>query len=209
MIDWLRIVMAAIVGALATMLVGFVSPRLRRWNLTRQLSVRTSVPQEPNARCIVRNAGYWTVGRAGIYISLDIEPEDVVPPPDNQEAFVTPSAFAPIDEAQLCWSVRKPEPNPMTVDILAKKKLYFSPFSVGDTFIRIPSEEGWDGKSRVFLRRRTYHGIFKFVTADTNAKELFLTIDPQSPGFLRLTNRRCSRREIPRDSLRRLLDLNR
>ena len=163
-------------------------PRLRRWNLTRQISITQDPPHNGNARFGVANAGFWTIADAMLYLYLDIREQDVLPPPDGFQAHIAPGRFVPLRDSgeQLRWSV---SPNPMKVDILAKENQPFSPCVIRADFIIIPSESGWGGPSRpegpasvarVFLRRKVYTGRLTVVTADTNGHIYDVRIDPYS-----------------------------
>ena len=74
----------------------------------------------------------------------------------------------------------------MKVAILAKEEQPFSICRVTPDWILIPSEEGWpklplpSPTARVFLRRRVYTGRLRFVSADTDAREFLVRIDPEN-----------------------------
>jgi hypothetical protein len=182
-------VLVALLGALAG---GFMSllinllmivffPRLRRWNSTRKLSIITDPPHNGNARFRVVNGGYWTVSDATLYLQLDMQEEDVLPPPNGISVHIAPGRFVPLDGDQLCWSIRAPMMNPMKVAILAKERQPFSPCQIHADGILIPTEEGWPpAHARVFLRRRVYTGRLTLVSADTDARAFRIRIDPDS-----------------------------
>jgi hypothetical protein len=99
---------------------------MRRWNLTRKISIVADPTHGGHARFRVVNGGYWTITDAMLYLSLNISPEDVLPPPNGCRAHIEPKRFAPISGDQMCWSVRHPVPNPMRVPIYAKERQPFS-----------------------------------------------------------------------------------
>jgi len=178
---WLLIV-AAVVGGGVSLLVNLVMlvllPRLRRWNLTRKLSIVTDPPHEGNARFRVVNGGYWTISDAILYIQLDFEESDTLPATPDLRLWIAPGRFVPMSGDQLCWSV---SPNPMKVDILAKERQPFSPCKIVPGGILIPAEGGWPPAiARVLLKRRVYTGQLTFVSADTDARIFRVRIDPNS-----------------------------
>lgn len=181
--------LVALLGALAGGLMGLITslltnvflPRLRRWNLTRKLSITCDPPHNGYARFRVVNGGYWTVTDAMLYLDLDIRQEDALPPPMDTRVHLAPGRFVPLTEGQLCWSVRTPTANPMKVAILAKERQAFSLCQIRDDGILIPTEEGWPpAHARVLLRRQPYSGRLKLVSADTNARTFSVHIDPEN-----------------------------
>jgi len=182
----------AITGGFMGLLVSLISdialPRIRRWNLTREISILRDLPHEGFARFRVVNNGFWTINDAMLYIALDICKEDTVlghfacnPSDLRFIAHIEPHRFVPLTGDQLCWNVRDPKPNPMKVSILAKERQPFSLCHIGQC-ITIPSEEGWppSNHARVFLQRKTYKGWLKFVSADTDARYFRIEINPDS-----------------------------
>ena len=161
-------------------------PRISRWNLTRHIQVYQEPPHGIYARVRVFNGGFWTMGQAIGYLSLEITPDDVIAPPAGNDAFIKPETFIPLAEDQLCWSVRAPGKNPIKVDIFAKEKQPLALCAIDGDIIMIPSEEGWAPAenrprvARVFLRRRAYFGCLKIVSADTNAKYFQIEIHPEN-----------------------------
>ena len=178
---WL-LVLGAVVAGLVSLLVNLVVqvllPRLRRRNLTRKLSVIAEPPHDGNARFRVVNGGYWTIADAMLYLQLDFEEADTLPPTPDLRVWIAPGRFVPMSGDQLCWSV---SPNPMKVDILAKERQQFSPFKILPGGILIPAERGWPPEiARVLLKRRVYTGQLRFVSADTDARIFRVRINPDS-----------------------------
>ncbi len=193
----------AITGGLASLLINLIfsiaMPRIRRWNLTRSIGIYPEKTHGFHTRLRVFNGGYWTLGNAVCYISIDATEEDVIPPPPNEKAFVTPDHFVPLEEMQVCWSVWYPTINPMKVDIYAKERQPLSPCGFNDEFIMIPSEHGGviqenhSRIARVFLRRKRYSAVLKIVTADTDARYFQLIIDPENKAMpLTITGINCT-----------------
>jgi hypothetical protein len=170
------------VSVLVNLLFTVLAPRLRRWNLTRHVSILPDPTHGGHARFRVINGGYWTISEAMLYLSLDASPEDVLPVPNGWRAHIEPHRFVPVSGDQMCWSVRNPVPNPMKVSIYAKERQPFSLCHIENDRITIPSEEGWPpvGHARVLLRRRRYTGVLKLVSADTNGCYFGVTIDPNA-----------------------------
>ncbi|MCX7409451.1 MAG: hypothetical protein NTZ32_15350 [Planctomycetales bacterium] len=175
-----------LVSLVANMVLNTMIPRIRRWNLTRKIRVYAEPTHGMHARLRVVNGGYWTLGNSMCYISIEATADDVLPPPNGEQAFVTPGEFIPLEEMQLCWSVWSPTINPMKVDIYAKERQPLSPCAFGENYVMIPSEHGWlipnSGSriARVFLRRKRYTAVLKFVSADSNARCFRLMIDPDN-----------------------------
>ena len=132
-----------VVSIVVNLFLSAFVPRASRWNLTRHLRVYAEAPHGTYARCRVFNGGYWTIGQAMAYLSLEYTKEDVIDPPPDNEAFIRPDCFIPLSEDQLCWSVRAPDKNPMKVDIFAKEKQPLALCTIDGQIISIPSEEGW------------------------------------------------------------------
>lgn len=177
------LVLAAVVGGAVSLLVNLVVqvwlPRLRRWNLTRKVSIIADPPHDGNARFRVVNGGYWTIADAILYLQLDFREGDTLPPTADLQVHIAPGRFAPLSGDQLCWSVR---PNPMKVDILAKERQPFSPCKILPGGILIPAEGGWPpAVARVLLRFRVYTGHLRLVSADTDARTFRIRIDPTTP----------------------------
>jgi len=178
----------AAAGGIVSLVLNVLQPRIKRWNLTRQIKAYPEEVHGSHKRCRVCNGGYWTISQAMLYIALDYDCEkDVIAPPKGEDAFINPSHRIPLRGDQLCWSVRSPTVNPMKVDIFAKERQPFSLCDIRNDCIMIPSEEGWefpkDGsprKARVFLRRKDepYTGFLKIVSAETNARLFRITINP-------------------------------
>jgi hypothetical protein len=178
----LLLVLAAVIGGAVSLLVNLVTqvllPRLRRWNLTRKVSIITDPPHDGNARFRIVNGGYWTIGDAILYLQLDFEEADTLPPTPDLQVHIAPGRFAPLSGDQLCWSV---SPNPMKVNILAKERQPFSPCKILPGGILIPAEGGWPpAVVRVLLRHRVYTGRLRLVSADTDARNFRVRIDPNS-----------------------------
>ena len=171
-------------SASASLIVSTITPWLKRRNLTQRLQLYAEQDSGGYSRCRVYNGGYWTISQAVIYLSLDLDADDVLSPPVGYDAFIKPDKFVPLKGDQLCWAVRAPTINPMKVDIFAKERQPFSPCSIRDDMIIIPSEEGWERQNfRVFLRRKNYSGALKIVSADTDARFFHFSIrtnDPQA-----------------------------
>jgi hypothetical protein len=165
---------------LVTLITVLTLPRLRRWNLTKQVSIVTDPPHNGHARLRVVNGGYWTVADAMLYLHLDIKEEDVLQPPPGLQAHIQPNSFVPLPESgeQLCWSVT---PNPMKVAILAKERQPFSPCKITAEYIMIPSESGWPPNTvRVFLQPHEYSGTLLLVSADTDGRKFRVHLNPNS-----------------------------
>jgi hypothetical protein len=179
---------AAIAGGLVsfitTLILGTLAPRIKRSNLTRRIKVYVEAIHGQHIRCRVYNGGYWTIGQAILYISVEFDSADILPPPAGQDAFIRPDHAVGLTGDQLVWSVRSPEVNPMKVDIYAKERQPFSPYGLHGDMIMIPSEHGWDFPkegvriARVFLKKKTYFGALKIVSADTNARYFNIEIQP-------------------------------
>jgi hypothetical protein len=194
----------ALAGGIVSLIVNFFLqsflPWLKRARLTRSVQVYAEVSHGVHARCRVYNGGFWTMGNAIAYITLNVTEEDVLNPPNGQDAFIKPGQFVPVADQQLCWSVRSPTVNPMRVDIFAKERQPFAPCAIDTDTIMIPSEEGWTFPcdrpriARVFLRQKQYNGFLKIVSADTNARFFALEIHPENSQHP-LTVRALSARE--------------
>jgi len=171
-------------GALVSTFVSYeFFPCWRRKRLTKRLNVTGDSTQGNQTRARVYNGGFWTIKNAIIYLRLPLSKDDVLDPPPGHKAHIRPDHFVPIDEEQLCWSVRAPTVNPIKVDIYAKERQPFSPCALTDPCdkIIIPSEEGWPQPvnqcstqlttpyMRVFLRPKPYTGYLKVVSEDTDA----------------------------------------
>jgi hypothetical protein len=124
---------------LITVLSLVALPRLRRWNLTRRISIATDPPHLDHVRLRVVNGGFWTINDAMLYLHLDIQEQDALSPPAGLAAYIAPGQFVPFADSgeQLCWSV---SPNPIKVAILAKERQPFSPCRITADYILIPSE---------------------------------------------------------------------
>jgi hypothetical protein len=185
----------AIAGALMSLLITIALPLLRRCIITWCVSISADVPHDGLARFRVVNGSFWTINDAILYITLDFKEQQTLPALKDWRAHIEPGRFVPLKSDQLCWSVRDPDPNPMKVSILAKERQPFAPCSIDKEVITIPSEEGWpsmDEKdendkikkigshARVFLRRQSYKGWLKFVSADTDARYFRIEINPDS-----------------------------
>jgi hypothetical protein len=192
----------AIAGGFASFIVNLVfniaMPRIRRWNLTRKMCVYPEETHGLHSRLRVFNGGYWTLGNSICYISIDATAEDVLPPPQGENAFVKPNESVPLKEEQLCWAVWYPTVNPMKVDIYAKERQPLSPCLFGPNYIMIPSEDGWlnckdrPRIARVFLRKKRYTAVLKVVSEDTDARCFQLTIDPENVAMpLKISNMKC------------------
>jgi hypothetical protein len=165
---------------LVTLCTFFTLPRIRRWNLTKQVSIVIDPPHSGHARLRVVNGGYWTIEDAMLYLHLDIQHNDVRQPPHGERAYITPGSFVPLPDSgeQLCWSVA---PNPMKVAILAKERQPFSPCRITAEYIVVPSESGWPPNVvRVYLHPRKYVGTLTLVSADTDARIFDVRLDPAS-----------------------------
>jgi hypothetical protein len=198
--SWLPGALAGgVISLVVSLAFSFIQPRIRRWQLTRGLAVEIDPPHGPHARLRVANRGYWTVKDTIVYMALEFSADDVAPPPDRG-AFITPELFVPMEDEQLCWSVRSPTPNPIRVDIFARERQPICPCLIEPDCILIPSEElGKEGKWRVSLHRREYHGQLKVVSADTDARYFSLVIDPDNrsqPLGVRPLQRRESRERV-------------
>lgn len=121
-----------------------------------------------------------------LYLSLDVSPEDLMPPPNGYRAHIDPNRFVPVSGDQMCWSVRNPIPNPMKVPIYAKERQPFSLCHIANGLITLPSEEGWppEGHARIFLLLRRYTGFLKLVSVDANGRYFRVTIDPNGHNSL-------------------------
>jgi hypothetical protein len=192
-------------GATASLIVNYVfaslAPRITRCNLTRHLKVHAQPNLARIALCRVHYGGYWTIGQAIAYLRLEFANEDVLQPPEGQNAFIKPGRIAR-DYGQLCWSVRAPTENPIKVDIFAKESQHLGLCEIQQQHIMVPSEEGWEdseGKhphARVFLVRKKYCGVLKIVSADTNAKCFRVEIDPERiDQAVIICRMRCPRQE--------------
>jgi hypothetical protein len=170
----------ALAGGVVSLILTVVTPLIKRWNLTRKLSIVADPVHSDQTRFRVVNGGYWTVADAILYISLDFKQADVLPVPPGRTADITPTAFVPLDGDQLCWSVRNSNwSNPMKVSILAKERQPFSPCRISAQAIAIPTELGWSAPhSRVLLCPGEYTGRLRLVSADTNGREFHLQITP-------------------------------
>src|SRR5207247_277565 len=130
------------ISLLVNLLFNIALPRVRRWNLTRRISIVAEPPHHGHARFRVINGGYWTINDAILYLSLDIQEQDTKPSPYTfLTAHIYPGRFVPLSGDPLCWSVRSPILNPMRVAIFAKERQPFSPCKVESNCIVIPSEE--------------------------------------------------------------------
>ncbi len=180
-------VSGGVVSLIVNLFLQSFMPWIKRWRLTRCINVYPEVTHGEHTRCRVYNGGYWTMGNAIAYITLNVGRDDVIQPPRGQDAFIRPDQFVPLESQQLCWSVRSPSANPLKVDIFAKERQPLAPCALGPDFIVIPSEEGWvfptdrPRIARVFLRRKKYDGVLKIVSADTDARFFRLEIDPGDP----------------------------
>jgi hypothetical protein len=91
-------VVSALLGAVTGGLMSFcvfrfmnaALPRLRRWNLTRKLTVRPGLAHIGNITCEVHNGGFWTMEDAVGYALIEYDQQDVVTGPAEYEAHVTP-----------------------------------------------------------------------------------------------------------------------
>jgi hypothetical protein len=178
------LVWASIGAFVSTMISYELFPYWRRKRLTKRLTVSGDQTHGNQARGRVCNGGFWTIKNAIIYLRLPLCKDDVLDPPPGHKAHIRPDHIVPIDEEQLCWSVRAPTINPVKIDIYAKERQPFSPCALTDPRdkIIIPSEEGWPQPvdkyhdtlttphMRVFLRPKNYTGVLKVVSEETDAR---------------------------------------
>lgn len=163
-------------------------PSLKRWRLTRSLSIEAHPPHGGNARFRVRNGGFWSISEVTLYLSIEFEEADVsaCPQPSNPNEHwlnphIKPGHFVPLDLDQICWSIKTPTNNPPAVTIFSEEGQFFSPFRVCGDEIIVPTEEGWPPEAkhtRVILRKKNYDGMLKIVSADTTARYFGFAIRP-------------------------------
>lgn len=186
--DKLIVALISFLVSVATGLILYeVQPRMRRGGLTKKLAIRDVNRHGVHANLSVYNGGYFTIGNAVAYLTVESSPSDILDSPFKDVAtFINPAAPLELREMPLCWSIRAPVRNPMKTDIYAKEATALSPFAIHPQCIEIPSEEGWyheKGKTRaarVFLRRKKYKGLLKLVSNDTNARVFRIELDPDA-----------------------------
>src|SRR5438128_1685409 len=116
-------VTGGIMSLLVSLLFHVALPRVRRWNLTRRISIIADTPHHGHARFRVTNGGYWTINDAVLYLHLNLQEQDTMNSPcPGRAAHIYPGHFVPLNGDQLCWSVRSPTVNPMKVAIFAKER---------------------------------------------------------------------------------------
>ncbi len=176
----------AVFGALASLLVNFLSTRFR---IEMYYSLMQLEPQDKFGKRVTARIfnGYdFPMNDAIAYITIYHKESDVQDPPNNKyDAFIKRSDDRKqVREERLCWSING---NPYQTDIYAGERQGLDIFEVGDCWIEIPSESGWgantyengrQGKARVFLNRKRYEAVIKIVSKDTKAKEFKVVIDP-------------------------------
>jgi hypothetical protein len=142
---WFTALVAGVVSLLVYLITNGFLPRLRRYNLTRALSIGRDQPHMGNARFRIVNNGHWTIHDAILYLQLDFTEADTMDPPPSVDVHIAPGRFVPLSQEQLCWSVY---PNPMKAPICSREEQPFSPCKILPDSILIPTEEGWPGGAR-------------------------------------------------------------
>lgn len=161
----------ALVGQFVT-LIGW--PTWKRAFLTRSITLAPDANQGGSARFKAGNGSFWTMSQASLFLTLEITPEDVLDGP----VFIGPGdRFVPLLFDSLCWNMRHDGKNAVRIDLRAGEQQGFTLCGRCGNHIEIPSEDGWSGTKRVFLKRhRTYCGRLSFVSADTDAVEYLVRI---------------------------------
>ena len=174
-------------GALATLLVNFLSTKFRidRYYSTLQLEPQTKAGTRVTAR--IFNGYDYPMNDAVAYITIYHEESDIQDPPIGYDAFIKRRDHKKlVEDDRLCWSL---DGNPYKTDIYAGERQSLDVFEVVDSqdWIQIPSERGWgseryengrSGRARVFLNRKRYEAEIKIVSKDTKAKKFNIAIDP-------------------------------
>ena len=172
-------------GALATLLVNFLSTRFRIKEYYSTLKLEPQVKAGTRVTARIFNDCDYAMNDAIAYITIFHEESDVQDPPSGYDAFIKRRDHRKlVDDDRLCWSL---DGNPY--DIYAGERQSLDVFEVVDSqnWIQIPSERGWgsekydngrSGKARVFLNRKRYEAEIKIVSKDTKAKKFKVAIDP-------------------------------
>jgi hypothetical protein len=61
----------AAAGGIVSLVLNVLQPRIKRWNLTRQIKAYPEEVHGSHKRCRVCNGGYWTISQAMLYIALE------------------------------------------------------------------------------------------------------------------------------------------
>ena len=131
----------AVFGALASLLVNFLSTRFRieRYHCTTKLERQPRFGARITARVI--NGYDYPMNDAIAYITVHHQESDVLPPPNGYDAFIKPpNDVKCVNEERLCWSING---NPYRTDIYGGERQSLDVFEVNDSWIEIPSESGW------------------------------------------------------------------
>lgn len=170
------------------LLINEFHPRISRWRLGRQIWACFVLENSQHLHCRICNFGGWTVKRAVMYLTIDHDDDDVVAPPRNHRAFITPNRPTQLKEDRICWAFSdKDSGNPHEIDIFGGEQQAFSPVQVfhDENCLVIPSEQGWPhpksgekGKVRIALKKKKYSGVLRVVSETTNAAVFRIEIDP-------------------------------
>jgi hypothetical protein len=184
----------ALAGGLVSLLVNEFRDSLRIKRATNGLRLQPEGRAGTRVTARVKNDSNYCIDRATAYVTIHHELDDILSPPLHFAAFIGPYYRKTLQEDRLCWSVTKPERNPMSVDIYPGESqlLDLADFGARSEWIEVPSEMGWssgqtaeqarhDGQisSRVFLRAgKKYRGSVKVVSKVTRARTFEIEIDP-------------------------------
>jgi hypothetical protein len=196
----MTIFVSALVSVLTTLFLFLFQPWLKKAWMTRNFHIRLSKGLARHGMHVnlrAENQSQFTIGQAGLYITINHQLSDLMNPTDGVEVFHPPGQDAAlIDDCGLCWSSRSPKgPTPANIDIYSKESQSFSPFCIYEyqKLVEVPSEAGWlDDKpvrnrvgkfvrhSRAFLKWNKYTGIIKIVSNETFGKSYRFEFDPEN-----------------------------
>jgi hypothetical protein len=171
----------AAAGAIAAFVVNLFSTRWTRWRLYHGLKLKPQERTGSRACMRVQNGYIFPINSAYAYLTIHHEISDVIAPPNNFSAFITPQSRCRVVEDRLCWSITTPNSNPPSVDVYPGELQSLDVVNFGPDWLEFPSENGWAsmGKtSRVFIKSKRYQATIKIVSRDTKAKSFNIEIDP-------------------------------
>jgi hypothetical protein len=195
----ITIVAGALAGAAASLGVN----ELRDWWRLQRATDGIDVEEEGRAgsrvTARVKNSSNYCIHDATAYVTIQHGHEDVLSPPRPFRAYLWPEYRKKLTQDRLCWAVKAPTPNPVSVDIFPREEqvLDVADFGANSEWVEIPSEVGYSSSqtaadverveskggqrisSRIFLKSgKKYCGTIKIVSANTKARAFEIEIDP-------------------------------
>jgi hypothetical protein len=171
----LAAIWGAIAGGAISIIINALSPIYKKFHMSKNINLKNLPVDAELSRCRVVNNSWFTIKNAKVYIWLKFVKDDTL---QKGKTFIRPDNFIPLEGDQLCWQTRVPTINPDKVDIYVQDHQDFGPCRIFEDYIVIPSEEGWEGEKRVYLKKKVYSGFLKVVSEDTWARYFEIAIDP-------------------------------